>query len=189
MSETRQVPRCDRCGTAMTFPPEYCAHCGRNRCPQCAEAGCCGREPMEGSAFDTKEPQPVLHVAGKMVEGGVQKCSRCDEVLSDYRNTMAPEGTPAPTGFRPGLLVVVTEDVRGTVRETGLLFVDDRPIPPLCVPGKHLRWDDSRMLGTCLHCGRYPAQGHAEDCKGGAALKERLVREHLEQMRVMGLAE
>lgn len=53
-----QVPACGRCGTKMSFPPEYCAHCQRNRCPACASEGCCGHAPMQGSRYDVRPDHP-----------------------------------------------------------------------------------------------------------------------------------
>lgn len=43
----------------------------------------------------------MIHVAGPMIEW-VQRCTRCDVVLNDYRNAAWPEGQPAPTGFEDG---------------------------------------------------------------------------------------
>lgn len=40
------------------------------------------------------------------MEGLVQKCIICGETISDYRNTMAPEGTPPPQGFAAGIVYV-----------------------------------------------------------------------------------
>lgn len=117
----------------------------------------------------------AIHVPGEP-KGLLQTCVRCGYVLHDYRNTMAPAGS-GPLGFwRPGRLVVVEETPY--VRATTILKVDDRPLPPLCI--RVLDSWGGPLLGTCLHCGRYPAQGHAEDCKGAAAEKERLIREHVE---------
>lgn len=42
-----------------------------------------------------------IHVAGPMVDW-VQRCARCGEVLSDYRNAMVPEGDPPPCGWAVG---------------------------------------------------------------------------------------
>ena len=50
----------------------------------------------------------VVHVAGPLTADGVQRCLRCDEVLSDYRNAMIPEDDPHPVGWRIGAHVEVT---------------------------------------------------------------------------------
>ena len=50
-----------------------------------------------------------IHVAGLLV-AMMQRCIRCGEVLSDYRNSMIPKGDPVPVGWTPGVAV---EIVRG----------------------------------------------------------------------------
>lgn len=44
------------------------------------------------------------HVAGPM-EGGVQRCTRCGEILTDFRNTMTEINQPAPTGWGEGSVI------------------------------------------------------------------------------------
>lgn len=41
---------------------------------------------------------PLIHKAGPLIEG-VQRCSRCGVVLTDYRNAMVPDGSPPLRGF------------------------------------------------------------------------------------------
>ena len=48
----------------------------------------------------------MIHVAGPMIDW-VQVCERCGEVLSDYRNSMYPEGTPSPSGWTEGAHIEV----------------------------------------------------------------------------------
>lgn len=50
---------------------------------------------------------PEIHVAGPMT-GLVQQCSRCGEILSDYRNAMILEGDPPPRGWADGAHVEIT---------------------------------------------------------------------------------
>lgn len=41
------------------------------------------------------------HIAGKF-ENWMQHCIICGEVISDYRNSMMPVGSPPPAGFPEG---------------------------------------------------------------------------------------
>jgi hypothetical protein len=43
----------------------------------------------------------VNHVAGELVDQ-VQLCTRCGEVISDYRNLERPSWKSPPKGFPPG---------------------------------------------------------------------------------------
>lgn len=47
-----------------------------------------------------------IHEAGPLVNL-VQRCTRCGDVLSDYRNTMYPEGDPPPSGWAVGAHIEV----------------------------------------------------------------------------------
>jgi hypothetical protein len=47
----------------------------------------------------------VKHVVGEL-NGNVQRCVICGEIINDYRNAMWPVGQPAPTGFAPGDLYI-----------------------------------------------------------------------------------
>jgi hypothetical protein len=49
--------------------------------------------------------QFVRHIVGQLDEG-VQRCVICGEIISDYRNTMMPAGTPPPKGFGAGEVFV-----------------------------------------------------------------------------------
>jgi hypothetical protein len=62
-----------------------------------------------------------IHVAGPMIEF-VQRCARCGEVLSDYRNAMYPEGDPPPRGWAAGAHIEIE---RGF--PTFSTVVDDAP--------------------------------------------------------------
>lgn len=53
----------------------------------------------------------IVHVAGPLVRG-VQHCSRCDTVLSDYRNAMWPDDQPPPQGWEPGVFVAVSGNAK-----------------------------------------------------------------------------
>jgi len=48
----------------------------------------------------------MIHRAGPLVDG-VQRCTRCGYILSDYRNAAWPEGQPPPTGFEVGKAIDV----------------------------------------------------------------------------------
>lgn len=63
----------------------------------------------------------TIHKAGELVDA-VQRCSRCDTVLSDYRDSMVPEGTPPLRGFPVGASVEV---FNGNPRHS--VVVDERP--------------------------------------------------------------
>ena len=39
-----------------------------------------------------------IHIAGPMIDF-VQRCSRCGEILTDYRDSAVPEGDPPPRGW------------------------------------------------------------------------------------------
>jgi len=51
----------------------------------------------------------MIHEAGALMTDGVQRCTRCDHILNDYRNTMVPEGTPPMRGWAVGAFVEVLE--------------------------------------------------------------------------------
>lgn len=54
-------------------------------------------------------PSPVttflIHIAGPMSEEGVQYCSRCGEMLVDYRGAMVMNGSSPLTGYREGVYI------------------------------------------------------------------------------------
>jgi hypothetical protein len=60
----------------------------------------------------------IFHVAGALRPDGVQRCARCGFVLSDYRDTMVPHGSPPLMGWEPGSRIVVLE---GNPRHTYVL--------------------------------------------------------------------
>ena len=68
----------------------------------------------------------MIHQAGPL-ERGVQRCLRCGELISDYRDTMVPEGDPPPRGWAIGAFVQV-EQVTSFARAWAL--VDDPPDCP-----------------------------------------------------------
>jgi hypothetical protein len=40
------MAKCERCGAKPDgCGHDYCAECGRNLCPACMAAGCCGHKP------------------------------------------------------------------------------------------------------------------------------------------------
>jgi hypothetical protein len=100
----------------------------------------------------------TVHTAGEM-KGPLQKCSRCGYVLIDRTHEMVPEGSGPPGHWEVGGLVAVTE---GNPRHSQAVthvsedtkrcnrVLDDAGYP---------------LLGTCLNCGRHPAQGHTADCR------------------------
>jgi hypothetical protein len=49
----------------------------------------------------------MIHKAGPLDSDGVQRCIRCGYILTDYRNSMVPEGTPPLRGFADGASVEV----------------------------------------------------------------------------------
>lgn len=46
------------------------------------------------------------HTAGPMTPEGVQRCTNCDHVLVDYRNTETPDAMPVGRGYAEGADVV-----------------------------------------------------------------------------------
>ena len=44
----------------------------------------------------------IQHVAGDMSPEGVQVCTRCGEVITDYRGAMVLDGTPPLRGWKAG---------------------------------------------------------------------------------------
>jgi hypothetical protein len=62
-----------------------------------------------------------IHVAGPLVNW-VQRCARCGEVLSDYRNAMIPEGDPLPVGWAVGAHI----EMEG-INPIRLCVTDDTP--------------------------------------------------------------
>jgi hypothetical protein len=65
----------------------------------------------------------MIHEAGRLIES-VQRCARCGYILTDYRNTMVPDGTPPLYGWAVGEWVDVDE---GNPR-----FSDVTEHPPTC---------------------------------------------------------
>jgi hypothetical protein len=41
----------------------------------------------------------MIHVAGPMTHEGLQRCTRCGEILTDYRHAMIPDGDPPLVGW------------------------------------------------------------------------------------------
>lgn len=71
----------------------------------------------------------LVHVAGELGPDAVQRCTRCDAVLADYRNTMVPAGTPSMRGWEPGAVGAVGNSVpvlSYLVIDRGLLM-DEQP--------------------------------------------------------------
>ncbi len=65
------MTRCERCKAEAegelkdhSKPFDYCANCGKELCPKCMEAGCCGKKPADsGISADygddiNEEPTP-----------------------------------------------------------------------------------------------------------------------------------
>jgi len=50
----------------------------------------------------------MVHEAGPMIDF-VQRCARCGYVLTDYRNSMVPDGSPPLRGWTQGASVEVIE--------------------------------------------------------------------------------
>jgi hypothetical protein len=69
----------------------------------------------------------MIHEAGQMI-AGLQRCTRCGVVLTDYRNAMVPEGDPAPSGWAVGAFVDVAP---GSPRVS--ILTDH---PPTCEPDR-----------------------------------------------------
>lgn len=59
----------------------------------------------------------MIHVAGILDLEGVQRCERCGEILTDYRNSMVVFGSPALQGWENGAHVEV---ITGNPRYSGL---------------------------------------------------------------------
>lgn len=57
-----------------------------------------------------------------MSKDGIQLCTRCDAILTDYRNAMVPEGDPPLRGWEEGASIEVIE---GNPR--AFFTVDDEP--------------------------------------------------------------
>jgi hypothetical protein len=55
----------------------------------------------------------VEHVMGPLLESMIQECARCGEVLTDYRNTWVPSGTPPIRGLTPGQRFVKSDHPSG----------------------------------------------------------------------------
>jgi hypothetical protein len=49
----------------------------------------------------------MVHEAGPLDETGVQRCVRCDFVLTDYRGAMVPEGSGPLYGWAEGASIEV----------------------------------------------------------------------------------
>lgn len=61
----------------------------------------------------SQKKRSVEHVVGPLLDSGVQECSRCGEIVTDYRNTMVPAGTPPLTGLSVGSKYVKIENGPG----------------------------------------------------------------------------
>jgi hypothetical protein len=59
----------------------------------------------------------MIHVAGELDREGVQRCERCGEILTDYRNAMVPEGSPSLRGWAIGAHIEV---LTGNPRYSGV---------------------------------------------------------------------
>jgi hypothetical protein len=57
----------------------------------------------------------IEHLVGEMSKYGVQRCTRCGEVIVNYRGCSAPAGSAPLTGFQAGAAVFVTENCQSTV--------------------------------------------------------------------------
>jgi len=64
----------------------------------------------------------MIHIAGMMDHEGVQLCTRCGYVLTDYRGAMAPEGQEPLSGWAPGAHIEV---ITGNPRYSGV--TDESP--------------------------------------------------------------
>ena len=77
-----------------------------------------------------------IHIAGSMA-GLVQRCALCGEVLSDYRNSMIPEGDQPPRGWAIGAHV----EIEG-INPRSSFVTDDAPtceeVPPDSIEGHGL---------------------------------------------------
>jgi hypothetical protein len=60
------------------------------------------------------------HIVAEMDESMVQRCLICGIIISDYRNTMSPAGTPPPVGYAAGE-VFVSE---GNPRISGISLIE-----------------------------------------------------------------
>jgi hypothetical protein len=98
----------------------------------------------------------IEHIAGPMSKYGVQRCLRCGEVLTDYRNALVVEGTLPLSGWPRGPVFV-------TGNATTLVPVGDDAVP--CQGPYHQH--------TCRRCGeewlhgygKCPLRGEpSEDC-------------------------
>ena len=49
----------------------------------------------------------MVHIAGEFDAAGVQRCTRCGYILTDYRNVMVPTGSPPLSGWEVGGAVEV----------------------------------------------------------------------------------
>lgn len=67
--------KCERCPkTTQGFDLfDYCATCGRNLCPGCAEEGCCGVKPM--ASGQTDDETTACAECGRLL-GHSRKCSK-----------------------------------------------------------------------------------------------------------------
>ena len=65
-------------------------------------------ETRAGRRLTMIERGTVIHEAGPLIDW-VQRCTRCDYVISDYRNSAWPENQCQPTGFRAGAFVEVDD--------------------------------------------------------------------------------
>lgn len=61
-----------------------------------------------------KNIQYYRHTVLTMGPDLVQKCIICGEIISDYRNTMSPAGTPPARGFAAGIVYVSDGNPRVT---------------------------------------------------------------------------
>ncbi len=64
----------------------------------------------------------MIHLAGVLDADGVQRCTRCDYILTDYRGAMVPEGQEPLSGWAVGASIEV---LTGNPRYSGV--TEDAP--------------------------------------------------------------
>lgn len=100
-----------------------------------------------------EKPKTLEHVMGPLLESGVQECTRCGELLTDYRNAwVAPGSSPTINGLTPGQRYVKSDHPSGAgfgaSRElTGALAELCQPIL------EHVAGVPYEMMQRCLGCG------------------------------------
>lgn len=66
-------------------------------------------DPMSDFEDAVRQARPAgaIHQAGMLDHQGLQLCTRCGLVLTDYRGAMVPEGQPPLQGWAPGASIEV----------------------------------------------------------------------------------